>query len=34
MLRNPESQYEGKRSRNLLKVKVFHDDEAEIVGYT
>lgn len=32
MLRNPESEYEFKRSKNLLKVKSFHDDDATIVG--
>ena len=34
MLRQPEALYENKRSKNLQKVKTFHDDEAEIIGYT
>lgn len=33
MLRAPGSQYERRRSRSLLKVKDFHDDEARIIGY-
>ncbi len=33
MLRVPEAGYEHKRSKNLLKVKVFLDEEATIVGY-
>jgi DNA ligase-1 len=33
MLRAPESEYEGRRSRTLLKVKTFHDSEARIVSY-
>ena len=33
MLRKPESIYEGKRSKTLLKVKEFHDMEVKIVGY-
>lgn len=33
MLRKPESLYERKRSKNLLKVKKFHDMEVKIVGY-
>jgi DNA ligase-1 len=28
MLREPEALYENKRSKNLQKVKTFHDDEA------
>ena len=34
MLREPNSLYENKRSKNLQKVKTFYDDEAEIIGYT
>ncbi|CEL62034.1 DNA ligase (ATP) [Rhizoctonia solani AG-1 IB] len=33
MLRQPGSEYEGKRSSSLLKVKTFYDGEAEVVGY-
>ena len=33
MLRHPESFYETKRSKSLLKVKSFADDEAMIIGY-
>lgn len=33
MLRDPNSLYEFKRSKALLKVKTFHDDEATIIGY-
>jgi DNA ligase-1 len=34
MLRAPQSKYEeGKRSRNLLKVRNFQDDEGEVVGH-
>ena len=33
MLRHPESIYEGKRSRTLLKVKTFEDDEATVLGH-
>lgn len=33
MLRNPKSMYEQKRSKNLLKVKVFLDDEALVIGH-
>ena len=33
MLRNPESFYENRRSKSLLKVKTFHDDEATILGF-
>ena len=32
MLRDPESNYEPKRSKTLLKVKNFEDDEAVVVG--
>ena len=34
MLRAPNSPYEPKRSRYLLKVKQFFDAECKIVGYT
>ncbi len=33
MLRDPESKYENRRSKSLLKVKTFYDDEAEVLGY-
>lgn len=33
MLRNPDSLYEGKRSKGLLKVKSVADDDALVVGY-
>jgi len=33
MLKNPESYYEGKRSKNLLKYKDYEDDEAIITGF-
>ena len=33
MLRNPYAPYEGKRSKNLLKVKRILDAEAKVVGY-
>jgi len=33
MLRKYESTYEHKRSKNLLKVKKFHDMEVKIIGY-
>ena len=33
MLRRPGSRYEVGRSRSLLKVKSFHDDEARVVGH-
>jgi DNA ligase-1 len=33
MLRDPDSKYENRRSKSLLKVKTFHDDEAEVLGY-
>ncbi|EGR33361.1 hypothetical protein IMG5_055040 [Ichthyophthirius multifiliis] len=32
MLRNPDAFYEQKRSNNLLKVKVFTDEEAKVYG--
>lgn len=34
MLRDPESYYENRRSKSLLKVKTFYDDEATVLGYT
>jgi DNA ligase-1 len=33
MLRNPNSPYQNKRTKDLLKRKTFHDAEYEIVGY-
>jgi len=33
MVRDPESRYENKRSRNLLKYKAFEDEEFVICGY-
>lgn len=33
MLRQPESSYEAGRSYTLLKVKNFHDAEAEVIGH-
>ncbi len=33
MLRDPESMYENRRSKSLLKVKTFYDDEAEVIGH-
>uniref|UniRef100_A0A6A7GCJ1 3-ketoacyl-CoA synthase 17 n=1 Tax=Hirondellea gigas TaxID=1518452 RepID=A0A6A7GCJ1_9CRUS len=33
MLRKPGSSYEHKRSSTLLKVKMFHDEEARVVGH-
>ncbi|KIK57446.1 hypothetical protein GYMLUDRAFT_46330 [Collybiopsis luxurians FD-317 M1] len=33
MLRQPGSQYEGKRSSTLLKIKSFYDAEAMVTGY-
>lgn len=33
MLRAPRSKYEKTRSKLLLKVKTFHDDEAVVIGY-
>lgn len=32
MLRDPDSFYEGKRSKDLLKVKTAMDAEATIIG--
>jgi DNA ligase-1 len=33
MLRDPKSYYENRRSKSLLKVKTFHDDEAVVLGH-
>jgi DNA ligase-1 len=33
MIRNPESMYERKRSKSLLKIKKFEDSEGTLVGY-
>lgn len=33
MLRNPNSMYECKRSKNILKVKIFSDAEATVIDY-
>ena len=33
MLKDPNSYYENKRTSSLLKVKVFHDAEAKIIGH-
>ena len=33
ILRNPTAPYEGGRTKNLLKLKRWHDAEAEVVGY-
>jgi DNA ligase 1 len=33
MLRDPKSTYEQKRSMTLLKIKPYHDEEAEVIGY-
>lgn len=33
MLREPESMYENRRSKSLLKVKTFYDDQAEVIGH-
>lgn len=33
MIRNPESFYENKRSKGLLKMKTFDDDEFKIAGF-
>jgi len=33
MLRKPESEYEQRRSKNLLKVKSFKDAEATVIGH-
>ena len=33
MLKDPDSQYEGRRSMSLLKVKRFEDAEATVIGH-
>ena len=33
MLKDPSSLYEGKRTKNLLKVKKFDDAEATVIGH-
>jgi DNA ligase-1 len=33
MLRDPQGRYEGRRSKTLLKVKTFEDDEATVLGH-
>ena len=33
MLRRPQTVYVGKRTSDLLKAKVWHDEEAEVVGH-
>ena len=33
MLKDPASAYEGKRTKNLLKVKKFDDAEATVIGH-
>lgn len=33
MLRDPESKYENRRSKSLLKVKTFYDDEATVIAH-
>ena len=33
MIRNPDSTYERKRSKNILKVKIFEDSEATIIDH-
>ena len=33
MLREPQSLYEGKRSKSLLKMKPFYDAEARVIGH-
>jgi DNA ligase-1 len=33
MMRQPSSHYEAGRSATLLKVKTFHDAEAQVIGY-
>ena len=33
MLKDPNSYYENKRTNKLLKIKHFHDAEAEIVDH-
>ena len=33
MIKDPSSKYEFKRSKKLLKVKVFEDTEATVIGH-
>ena len=33
MIKNPNGMYEGKRSKNLLKLKKFYDTQVKIIGY-
>ena len=33
ILRDPQGYYENKRSASILKVKIFQDSEAKIIGY-
>jgi len=33
MIKDPNSEYENKRSKKLLKVKVFEDAEATVIGH-
>ena len=33
MIKDPESMYEAKRSNLLLKVKIFEDSEATVIGH-
>jgi DNA ligase-1 len=34
MLRKPGSYYVAKRDSSLLKVKLFHDEEARVIGHS
>ena len=33
MVRDPKSKYEHRRTKTMLKVKEFHDDEATVIGH-
>lgn len=33
MIKDPESEYEHKRSKKLLKVKTFQDTEATVIAH-
>lgn len=33
MIKNPDSFYEGKRCKHLLKVKIMHDEDAVVTGF-